>query len=382
MDIGQEQVTDSGILSLVIAATYFNKTLCASRLAYKLGLSSGEATHLDLCRCAGWAGLRSSIERVDLSRLKHLPMPALTKLDNRYCVMLASNPFTVKLQLPHNGSVVNIAIQEWGKRSNKELILLAQKGEHRTVSRDGLFWFIPSLIKQIKHAKSILMVSFFIQIMTLMTPLLFAHVVDKVLISRSLSSLQVLALAMLALAIFEPTFSYLRGWLFSHLSAKFCTQFNSRVYRHLLSLPLSFFSQRQTGQITARMDELNRIRQILSGSVLVLVLDILFLGVFLGILFTFSSLLTWIVVASLLLYFLFWLSMGKVLRTRVDDHCEYSATNRAFLHQAIRGIETIKTNAVEGDFIKGWQTHLAQQLKAGYHPYPEDNLGRSAMVGR
>jgi len=362
----QQPVTDPGILALTIAAEHFDKAISARSLEHRLGLKEGLADELDLCRCAAWVGIKARIETVPLNRLENLPMPALTQVNGQFCVLLASRGDEVQLQHPLTQQLLTLSKTEWGELSAQKIILLAEEAVAEQTLEFGFSWFIPSIFKHIKQAKSVLLVSLFIQLIALVTPLLFENVIDKVLVSRSLSSLQVLAIAMMALAFFEPIFSYLRSWLFSNLAGKLTSELNSRLYRHLLALPMSFFNQRQTGQITARVREMDKIRQFLSGSALSMLLDLLFIFVFIAVLFAYAPKLTWVVLASLVLYFLFWLSVGPTLRRRVNTHFECSADNSAFLNQAITGVETIKTSAVEAGFIKQWQTNLALQLKAGF----------------
>jgi ATP-binding cassette subfamily B protein RtxE len=158
----------------------------------------------------------------------------------------------------------------------------------------------------------------------------------------------------------------MRSWLFSNLAGKLTSELNSRLYKHLLALPMTFYNQRQTGQITARVREMDKVRQFLSGSALSMLLDLLFIAVFIAVLFAYAPQLTWLVIASLFLYFLFWLTIGPTLRSRVNQHFETSAHNTAILNQAITGIETIKTSAIEDGFVKDWQQNLALELKAGF----------------
>ncbi|WP_435236391.1 type I secretion system permease/ATPase [Psychromonas sp. PT13] len=367
MDNNQQQTQcDPGIMALKIAGGYFDKAISERALQHKLGLQEGVADQLDLCRCAAWVGLKARIETIEVERLEHLPMPALTQINGQYCVMLASRGEQVQLQRPISKQLINLPKKEWASLSDKKVILLAEKPANKSNIEFGFSWFIPSVIKHIKQAKSVLLVSLFIQFVALVTPLLFENVIDKVLVSRSLSSLQVLAIAMMALALFEPIFSYLRSWLFANLAGKLTAELNSRLYRHLLALPMSFFNQHQTGQITARVREMDKVRQFLSGSALSMLLDLLFIFVFIAVLFAYAPKLTWVVLGSLVLYFLFWIFVGPTLRARVNTHFERTADNSAFLNQAITGVETIKTSAVEPGFIKEWQLKLAVQLKAGF----------------
>ena len=356
---------DHGILSLKLAAEYFDKSVSARSLLHRLGLQEGQASELDICRCAGWVGLKARIETVELSRLATLPMPALTKVNGLYCLLLSCSEDQVELQHPVSNDVITMSQLQWAKISQQHVILLAEKQLTKVSTEFGFAWFIPSIIKHIKQAKTVLLISLFIQLIALVTPLVFENVIDKVLVSRSLSSLQVLAFALMALALFEPIFSYLRAWLFSNLACKLNAELNSRLYRHLLALPMSFYNQRQTGQITARIREMDKVRQFLSGSALTMVLDFLFIFIFIAVLFAYAAKLTWLVLGSLVVYFLFWVAVGPTLRSRVNKHFECSADNSAFLNQVITGVETIKTSAIERGFVKEWQASLAHQLKAG-----------------
>jgi ABC-type bacteriocin/lantibiotic exporter with double-glycine peptidase domain len=64
----------------------------------------------------------------------------------------------------------------------------------------------------------VLLASFFLQLFALLTPLFFQVVTDKILVHRGITTLQVLALGMLALSGFEALLGGLRTYLFSHTS--------------------------------------------------------------------------------------------------------------------------------------------------------------------
>ncbi|PVF10576.1 type I secretion system permease/ATPase, partial [Yersinia pestis] len=89
-------------------------------------------------------------------------------------------------------------------------------------------------------------------------------------------SLVVLGGAMVALAITEPGYTLLRSWLFAHLSSRVGAELNTQLYRHLLGLPLGYFTGQQTGQTIAKMREMEQIRSFLTGSALTMVLDLFF----------------------------------------------------------------------------------------------------------
>lgn len=73
-----------------------------------------------------------------------------------------------------------------------------------------------------------------------------------------------------------------------------------------------------------------------------MVLDFIFIIVFLSVMFAYSVLLTWITIAALVVYFLFWLILGPMIRYWVEQEYQANADNTSLLTEAINGIETIK----------------------------------------
>jgi len=362
----QTSVIDNGLLALACAAEQFDKSVDVRLLQHKIGHYKEQVDELTLCRCAGWLGLKARADSVCAKRIDVIPVPALVKVAGQYQVLQQANKEQVFLEVPASQQNVAVPIESFQQQWDGQVILLAEKELTANQVKFGFSWFIPSLKKHISQARKVLLISLFIQLIALVTPLLFENVIDKVLVSRSVSSLQVLGIALLGLAIFEPLYGYMRSWLFANLAGKLNAELSSRLYSHLISLPLGYFNQRQTGQITARVREMDQIRQFLSGSALTMVLDLIFVGVFIAVLFAYAPLLTWVVLGSLLLYFLFWLAIGPSLRNRVTKEYEETANNTAFLTESVTGIETIKTNAVEAGFVRQWQQSLANQLKASF----------------
>ncbi len=183
---------------------------------------------------------------------------------------------------------------------------------------------------------------------------------------RSLGSLHVLALAMVALACAEPLYGFLRGQVFGHLANQVNAELSGKLYRHLVGLPIGYFKARQTGQIIARVKEMAQIRQFLTGSTLMLVLDLLFILLFVGVMFHYAPRLTACVLGSLLIYFLLWLLIGPLVRRKVEAEYQADADATSFLTEAVTGIETIKTTATERRFYQEWQRLLARQLRRGF----------------
>ncbi|WP_432807489.1 type I secretion system permease/ATPase [Proteus hauseri] len=242
--------------------------------------------------------------------------------------------------------------------TNKEILKTLLTIYHKENNKNSTFslrWFIPSVLRQKKSLFLLFILSCVIQLFALINPIIFEKIIDKVLTGRSLSSLHVLGGVLFLIAIIEPLYLLLRDKLYTFISCKFSAEFSGKAYQHLIHLPNLFFNQRQSGQIIARIQELSHIRQFITGSAFMMVLDLIFITLFIAVMFSYSILLTWITVAALVLYFLLWLIIGPIIRYWVELEYQASADNTSLLTEAINGIESIKVTATEQLFIKKWQ---------------------------
>lgn len=361
-----QQSLYNGIPALCYAAELFDKAVAPSQLSHQLGKADTTTSSLDLCRCAAWIGLKAKQIDSRVESLFQLPVPALLETSAGWLVLEWADEKQVCLYEPLSSKKHLYPFALLKEHWQGKVILLAEAELTSADASVGFNWFIPSLCKHIRQFRSVLLVSLMLQLIALVTPFLFQNVIDKVLVSRSLNSLQVLGIAMLALAIAEPIYGFLRSWLFANLSSKISSELSSRLYQHLITLPLSYFQQHQTGQIIARVSEMEKIRRFLTGSALSSVLDLIFIILFFTVMFTCSVRLAAIVAGSLIIYLLFWLLMGPLIRRQVSRQFDKGADNTSFLTEAIMGIETIKSSATEKGFIRRWEQQLAGYTKTSF----------------
>ncbi|WP_114786216.1 type I secretion system permease/ATPase [Vibrio tetraodonis] len=355
-----------GIEAVVYAGQKFHKKSTSEQLKSALGTHHPQLTDMETREVASYIGLKSQITKVIGSKLNTLPLPALIYLDNRWKVIteLDQNSWTVfdpKSQAQQKDSLTS-----YEKSPVYKVMLLADEQLSSKEVKFGLSWFIPSIFRQKSQLRDVFLYAIVLQIFALASPLLFQNVIDKVLVGRSLNSLHILGIAMLAMAISEPIYSYLRNTIFGHLASQVNAELSGRLYRHLVGLPLNYFKQRQTGQIIARVREMTQIRQFLTGSTLMLLLDLIFVIVFIAVMFNYATMLTFIVIGSLAIYFLLWVLVGPWIRKKVESEYEADADVTAFLTEAITGIETIKTTATEHRFLHQWQRVLSHQLNRNF----------------
>jgi subfamily B ATP-binding cassette protein HlyB/CyaB len=212
----------------------------------------------------------------------------------------------------------------------------------------------------------VLMASFFLQLFGLVSPLFFQVVIDKVLVHRGLTTLDVLVVGLLAISLFETVLGILRTYLFAHTTNRIDVELGARLFHHLLALPMAYFQARRVGDSVARVRELENIRNFLTSSALTLVIDLLFTSVFLAVMFAYSPLLTWIVIGSFPFYIAISAGVTPLFRRRLDEKFRRGAENQAFLVESVTGVETLKAMAVEPQMQRRWEEQLAGYVSASF----------------
>ncbi|ALN80138.1 alpha-hemolysin translocation ATP-binding protein hlyB [Lysobacter antibioticus] len=199
---------------------------------------------------------------------------------------------------------------------------------------------------------------------------------DKVLVHHGLTTLHVIAVGLVSIAVFDVVLSGLRTYVFAHTTSKIDVELGARLFRHILALPLAYFESRRVGDTMARVRELENIRTFLTGQALTSVLDLFFTVVFLAVMFYYSGWLTLIVVISLPVYALWSASITPVLRKRLNEKFARSADNQSFLVETVTGIGTIKATAVDPRVTRTWDNQLAGYVGAAFR------VTRLATIGQ
>ncbi len=228
----------------------------------------------------------------------------------------------------------------------------------------GLAWSLPAVRRFRNVLAEVLVVSVFIQLLALVAPLFTQVVIDKVLVHRGLTTLQVLVVGLLAVNLAEAALSWLRTYVFAHTTSRMDAILGAQLFRHLVALPISYFESRPTGQTVARVRELENVRNFVTSSALTLVIDVVFGLAFLAVMAWYSATLTLVVAASIPIYATISLALTPVLKARVQEKFQRGAANQSMLVESLGGIQTLKAMAVEPQVRARYEEQLAGYIGA------------------
>ncbi|PID75584.1 MAG: type I secretion system permease/ATPase [Deltaproteobacteria bacterium] len=252
------------------------------------------------------------------------------------------------------------------EKERRQELLLPKKSEVSEDTAFGFMWFFRSALKYRRVIRDSIFASLFVQLFSLVSPLVFMIVIDKVLNNKSLSTLDVLIFALVVISLFEILLNALRTYLLSHTASRIDLMLGIRLFKHLVSLPLSYFENRQVGDTLARMKELETVRHFITGSGVMLFIDLFFLVVFLVVMWLFSRFLTMIVLCFLPVIFACSFFLTPLLRNKLEEKYSTSAANQSFLVETLAGIETVKSSAAEPGIRQQWEERLCSNVKHGF----------------
>ena len=361
----QSARTSSALAALVLLLRFHGIGADPAQVRHRFGDDFGVP---EMLRCAKEFGLRARSFRSDWRRLVKTPLPGIAALrDGSYLLIGKASEDQVLVQNPLSPQPALMSRAEFEAVWDGRLVLMTGRAALGELSRRfGISWFLGAIHKYRHLLTEVLVASFFLQLFALISPLFFQVVIDKVLVSRTLSTLDVLVIGLITIAVFETVLGILRTYLFSHTTNRIDVELGARLFRHLLALPISYFQARRVGDSVARVRELENIRTFLTSSALTLVIDLFFTFVFVAVMFLYSPLLTAIVLGAFPFYIGISVAATPFFRQRLDEKFARGAENQAFLVESVTGVETLKSMAVEPQMQRRWEEQLAGYVAASF----------------
>ena len=364
----------TGVAALVLLLRLHHIAISDRQLAHQYGETIGVTQML---RCAKELKLKARAVHSSWDRLAGTTFPAIgERRDGSFFILSKVADDTVLILDPAVGRPQSLGRAAFEAEWSGRLVLMTRRaGLGELARRFDIGWFLQAMHKYRGLLSEVLAASFFLQLFALVSPLFFQVVIDKVLVHRGLSTLDVIVFGLIVVSLFESVLTALRTYVFSHTTNRIDVELGARLFKHLAALPIAYFEARRTGDSVARVRELENIRTFLTGSALTLVIDLFFTFVFLAVMAFYSLPLTGIVLASFPFYIGVSVLVTPLFRRQLNDKFNRGAENQAFLVESITGIETLKALAVEPQMQRRWEEQLAGYVRASFRV---SNLGNWA----
>ena len=247
------------------------------------------------------------------------------------------------------------------------LLEYTDRGVENELSRSSFRRFFPLIRPYVGILCEILLASLVMSLFGLASPIFTQTIVDRVLVHQDRDLLNLMLIGMIVIALFQMGTSALRTYLITYVSSRLSITMLSRFYRHLLALPMRFFALRRTGDLTTRFEENATIQDLLTGTTISVVLDVMMLFVYLGLMLYYHARLTLVVLAFMPLSVILTLIYTPILKSISQRAFLARVEESSVLIDSLRGIDIVKATAVERSTRWRWEDRYTKEIRIGFH---------------
>ncbi|TAE57118.1 MAG: ATP-binding cassette domain-containing protein [Nostocales cyanobacterium] len=367
--LAQQSAADCGAACLVMVGMYWGKNLSINNLREMTNVNRNGASLKALGTTAESLGFISRPVKATLEKLAEQPLPAIAHWEGKHFIVVYEISKTKVI-------VCDPAI---GKRSlNKAeftehwsgyaLLLEPTNLLKKTKDEKTNFWKFYELVKpHYWTIAEILTASVLIQLFGLITPIFTQLLLDRVLVQRSINTLNAVGLGMIFFGLFSIAINSVRQYLLDHTANKISISLLVGFIKHTFKLPLSYFESRYVGDIVSRIQENQKIQQFLTGQTLSILLDMLTLVVYLVLMFSYSSSMALFVLCTVPPFFILALASTGILRQISREIFNAGTKESSYLIEALTGIRTVRSLAIEETVRWHWEGLLNDLVKKAFN---------------
>ncbi len=380
----QTTFSHTSIQCLTAIAQHHGLQINPERLINEYALGAQEPGTLLLLRMAADIGLKAKVEQLSwkglLAQGGVFPLIACMNDGTAMIVvgMRADAGGRIALLDPSAAQAVVVLEDETSFCARWAGQVILVKREHKITDPDqrfGFTWFIPEILKQKAAFRDIFIAALAMHFLSLASPIFFQLVIDKVLTHQSETTLWVLAAGIALALAFDSIFGYLRQMLTLAATNKIDMRLTRRTFAHLLSLPIDYFETTTAGVVTRHMQQLEKIRNFLTGRMFFTALDTMALIIFLPILFAYSVQLALVVLLFTALIAAVIGGMVPTYQRRLNALYTAEGQRQAMLVESIHGMRTVKALAIEPSQRRIWDQRSAEAITMHFR------VGRVSITG-
>ncbi|MEE4408886.1 MULTISPECIES: peptidase domain-containing ABC transporter [unclassified Serratia (in: enterobacteria)] len=366
--IQQTQSAECGLACIGMIASFYGHSIDMVSLRRRFSTSLKGATLADIMLMASRLGMVGRALRLDLDELAKLRQPCILHWDlNHFVVLKSVSKDKITVHDPARGKR-DVPMDEVSRCFTGVALELLPSASFKKASEKESISML-KLIGNVTGIKSafaqIMILSIALEVFGILSPFYMQWVMDQVLVSADYDLLTLLGTGFIIIMILQNIIAALRSWVTTWFSSLLSVQWTTNVCSHLLGLPMSYFEERHIGDVVSRFGSISTIQSTLTGRFISSILDGVMAIVTLGMLFAYSSSLTWLVLGLFLAYMIIrWVAFSP-FRQANEDQIVASARAQSQLLESIRGVQAVKLNNKQETRIAAYANALVEATNKG-----------------
>ncbi|MBF2065156.1 MAG: peptidase domain-containing ABC transporter [Calothrix sp. C42_A2020_038] len=365
----QQSASDCGAACLVMIGNYWGKRFSVNRLRDMTNVSRSGASLRAVAAAAENLGFASRPVKATLDKFAEQPLPAIAHWEGIHFIVVyeITNKHVIVCD-PALGQRT-LTRQEFVAGWTGYALLLQPTIALKNVKEESVgFWKFFELIKpHYKVLAEIFVASVLMQIFGLVTPVFTQLLLDRVLVQRSVATLNAVGLGMIVFGLFRVAMNGVRSYLLDHTANRVSLALVVGFIKHTFRLPLSYFESRYVGDIVSRIQENQKIQRFLTGQTLSIILDMLTLVIYLALMLSYSWRMTLFTMLTVPPFFILALASTSILRRISREVFNAGAEENSYLIQSLTGVRTVRSLAIEQTVRWHWEELLNNLIKKAFN---------------
>lgn len=373
----QPDTKDCGPTCLRIVSKFYGKAISLQHIRNLTETTREGSSLLGLSDAAENLGFRTMGVQIDFKTLvEEVPLPCIVHWNKQHFVVVyeikraKSQEPRIKISDPSYGLIEyskDEFIKFWiGENADEEteegIALLLEttpaffQNEFDDKESKASFSFLSKYLIKYKSLVIQLAVGLLAgSLLSLILPFLTQSIVDVGIQNQDINFIYLVLLAQIMLFLGKMGVEIIRSWILLHLSARINISIISDFFIKLMSLPISFFDTRMTGDIMQRINDHTRIEQLLTNSTLSTLFSLVNLVVYSIILLFYDYRLFFIYLVGAVLY-ISWITFFLKKRRELDyKRFSQISQEQSKVIELVNGMQEIKMHNAEKQKRWGWE---------------------------
>jgi subfamily B ATP-binding cassette protein HlyB/CyaB len=366
--VEQAEEMDCGAACLAMLCRHYNIAMTLGKLRELANVTTNGATLDSLARAGESLGFTTRGVQCTFESLLGFELPLIVHWEGyHYVVVYGISKRQVWIADPAVG-FKKLSVEEF-ERGWSGTCLLFTPGQNLVqlaASRSPWIRFAGYLKPYKKILLHLFMATFVIQVLGVVPPVIIQNVLDGVIVHHNIGLLHLLIMGLIISNVFTQLISTVRAFLANFMVRNMDFAMMSQFFKHTMSLPLSFFAKRKTGDIFARFQENHTIRAFLTESTVTTVLNMLMVFIYFTIMFLYNVKMTLLLIGFVIPIMVLTVAVTPKLKNYAREVFTAATDAKAFLMETLGGAETIKGMGIERPVRLKWEKKYAKALEVQY----------------
>lgn len=366
--VPQAEEMDCGAACLAMICKYYKIPMTLGKLRELANVTTEGATMASLARVGESLGFTTRGVKCTYQVLLGFELPFIAHWEGyHYIIVYGVSKSHIWVADPGPG-FRKMTVEEFERGWSGTCLLFTPTTELVQTETTNSPWvrFVSYLKPYKKILGNLFLATLIIQVLGLAPPIITQNILDQVIVHKNVNLLNLLVVGLLITTVFSQLTTTLRAFLSTYMVRNLDFTMMSMFFKHIMSLPVSFFFSRKTGDILARFQENQTIRAFLTESTVTTILNLLMVFIYFTVLFFYSVKLTLILIAFVLPILLLTILVTPKIKQYARQSFEASTESESILMETLNGAETVKGMGIERKMRIQWEKKYAKALDVQY----------------